>query len=551
MKKIFISLSFLMMAFLPVFAQNSHWDFLHTICGSSGPITSAVTVVHSNGTAYLFETDSDYLFVTEINPTNMNPNPSSYGENIPNVILQGAYEDFNGDIVIYGCWDYNNSIYPAAALYDVSTYQITKIVLDINHIDDNFINGCCGYDLKGDMVNMLVLDNAGVLECFEWYCPQAPYPLIDILEVPNSGFVTDVSWDSYNNCFAAVGYQHSLFGPELFLLKLEYDASVPSFLVNSSSFSWFLPNYTTAEYRTSVEIIDAANVVVGHSVRDSKGDEIWLTRISNYSTIANATTFQFPAPKIFISDMKFDEIPVKKLSILGQMNFCGGVNYIAQVDPITLSGMNAAQITGSISKDTCVHNQDTIYGNAVFLQKLEKNPQSCMQILATGPYKDKVYLTETYDIASSSCDIPIPLVEQPENPQPNTVSYNSFNDNILLICVPVSLINLGGLYSNNSCVDLNLCTKNENDSTKNLKILKEVKNADIINMGNGCFYFQGFANEIHFTIYDALGRKIAYGKTTNRIITSQLNYKGLYIISAKDKNGTAVTKKFIFIPTIN
>ncbi len=542
MKKIFISLGFLMMFILPVFAQNSHWEHAHSICGASGPITSAVTVVHSNGNAYLFQTDAGSLFVTELSPTNMIPSGPSYGDYIPDVILQGAYEDFNGDIVIYGSYSINNIKYPAAALYDVSTNQIINYNLDTNYIGDCFINGCCGYDIKRIVVNMMVLERAGMVVPIEWGCSSQSVTLI---EDRDNGPISDVTWDSYNKCFAATGHHYSANGVELFLFGFVYNSSTAIPSVTAST-AWNLPSYSFAEYRTNLEILDKNSIVVGQCIRDANGDWIWLTKINNYATIGNSAVFLFPAPKLFMSDMKYDEIH-NRLTILGRLQYCNDVNYIAQIDPTFLKGMTAAYITGNMPFITCAHNQHLVYGNDIVLQKLEKNPHDCMQTIATGTYSpsNEVYITEVYDIASSQCDPPITISEQPASPQTGAFVENKIGVVILRFCTSVPLTYVGSLYDNNTCPDIYPCPKQEDDSVKNLFYSSEMVKATV-DVKNGTLVFNGFSDKIDYVIYDAMGRTITTGITPNGTLSINLRSTGLYIIIAKDHYGNAITQKFVY-----
>ncbi len=539
MKKIFISFSFLMMAILPVFAQNNHWEYWDNV----NPInpTSAVTVVHSNGSAYLFQSNGNDVYVSELDPITMQvvPNTSYYisvPANYYPLVLRGAYEDFSGDIVLYGSCGFG----PLAALYDAVNHQIIQIMLDSNHIGDYFINGCCGYDNNGGMVNMLVLNQAGIIIPVDWVNSNVHYLGIPI------GSVSDVVWDPHNSCFAAAGHQYSGVCPELFLLGFEYNSLTTLFIVNTH-FAWNLPSYLYAEYQTNLDVLDDSNIVVGHNVRDVKGDDfIWLSRIYNYVNLSNYRLFRFPAPKLFLSDMKYDDSK-NRLTILGEMNYCNST-YIAQTDPFTLASMQAAQITGSMPYYTCQINQNTLYGNDITLQKLEINPYKCNHILATGTYYDnvqgnKAYITETYDIFKSICDIPF-------NPNTHNVTCKTgavidtqpvFN--IQILGYSVYLLQTIDLQTIRSCSDNRPCGAKDMDSTKRMSV---ERTASITIMGNGTLYFQGFENGADYEIYDVTGRIVATGRTGNGQLKTKICCTGLYIISAKDQFGNAVTKKFVY-----
>lgn len=87
MKKIIILFTFL--SFLGnILAQNTH--FAYNLSNNT-TANSAVTIVHSNGTAYLIQTQINYIHVSEIDPTNMQPNGSTisydFGNNFQNFQL--------------------------------------------------------------------------------------------------------------------------------------------------------------------------------------------------------------------------------------------------------------------------------------------------------------------------------------------------------------------------------------------------------------------------------------------------------------------------------
>ena len=470
--------------------------------------------------------------------------PSAGGifQNASNVIIQGAYEDFNGDVVIYGSCDVNNINYPVAALYDITLQQIKNFNLDMNHPGDYFINGCCGYDLKKTMVNMMTLENAGVVVPIEWNC--SPHN-INVLEDANQqGLITDVLWDSYNNCFAAAGHRNTLAGIELFLLKFEYDASISNPIV-TTSIVWELPNYMYAEYRTNLEILNGNDIVVGQCVRGNNSDWIYLSKIHNYTTVLNPTIFMFPVPKVSMLDMKYDE-NAKRLTILGEWVYCDRVNYIAQVNPTLMSGMNAIQVVGNKPYIICMHNTEVVCGSDIVLQKLEKNSHDCDQIIATGTWKDRAYITEAYDIANILCDIPVNISDQPAPPQPGVFAYNTPSLNIIRSCTPIPLMLTGLLQENYSCQDFYPCTKNEEDSVKNMFFSNDKMEANIVEKGDGVLEFIGFTGKINYIIYDAVGRMVANGIVENKFLKHNLHHSGLYIISAKDQSGNSVTKKFVY-----
>ena len=362
----------------------------------------------------------------------------------------------------------------------------------------------------------------------------------------NRDRISDVAWDPYNSCFAAAGYQYTGNGPQLFLLGFQYDNSLMTFTW-SSPFSWYLQNapYFYAEYRTNLEIINDNQIVVGQAIRNSNGEWIWLTSVGNYSFVNNSAIYLFPSPKLFMSDMKYDDSN-NRLTILGEMNNSNSCNvtYIAQVDPMTLLGMKAAQITGNKPYTICQYNQNVLYGNDISLQKLELNPYVCNHVFATGTYNNTaVYVTETYDITYSVCDTLMNPYEQIEPCNSGVATPKLKSTYVKVFNGFIPMISNQQILAVNSCLDSRPCGSKEVDSTKSMSIEKIVS---INIMGNGTLDFQGFENEVDYVIYDVTGRVTSTGKTGNGLIKTNLGCSGLYIIIAKDQYGNTVTKKFVY-----
>ena len=186
-------------------AQNAHWGYMHPTCKP----TSAVTVMHSNGTGYLFYADNWNLYVSEIDPVTLQPLGTDY-ESPGLWSLQGAYEDFNRNIVVYGCL--NNL--PWAGLYEVANHTIQYAAQLSSYPDDYFVNGCCGYDVNGNMVNMFVLENQDFVISLDYQLQAVvAYSTLHI-QIPgpssytgpvHGSRVTDVVWDANNECFDLCG----------------------------------------------------------------------------------------------------------------------------------------------------------------------------------------------------------------------------------------------------------------------------------------------------------------------------------------------------------
>ena len=266
------------------------------------------------------------------------------------------------------------------------------------------------------MVNMFVLENQDFVTAFTSQLGPTNTPPNTDIGFAISGHdsrATDVDWDPFNERFVLCGKRYA--GDQIGLFVWQYTFSAPFFNVisfNCWDYSASPPHfdYKHAESRPTLEILDDHTIVLGSPLRTpDKGDGMVLSLIDNYSTITNSSLFLFQAAKLFLHDLKY--IPERNLlTLLGRINYCWDIHYIAQVDPYALSGMDAAYITGNVPTTTCTGELlPNLYSNKIQLQKLELNPsRSIPTILSTGTYNGaEVYVTETANISQSVCDDPL------------------------------------------------------------------------------------------------------------------------------------------------
>lgn len=114
---------------------------------------TAVSVVHSNGYVYYFQTDENgYLSVTEINPLSMNPtgNAKVFFPNLQNFIvyLNGGFEDTSGNFVLFGYQLQTHNIYmPQHPVYIIIAPNLSSCnVYYQNLLSGEFSAGCYGYN---------------------------------------------------------------------------------------------------------------------------------------------------------------------------------------------------------------------------------------------------------------------------------------------------------------------------------------------------------------------------------------------------------------------
>jgi hypothetical protein len=546
MKKIFAFSLLLFASTAAMVAQNAHWSYLHASCKP----TSAVTVMHSNDTAYLFYADDYTLVVSAIDANTLLPLGIDYSSR-GRWSLQGAYEDFSHRIVVYG--SYNDA--PWAGLFDISSFQFTSSKALPQYTFDNIVNGCCGYDMNDNAINMFVFENQDFILCLDDQLnnpPSATSPQKLVLTSQGPVRVSDIAWDSYNSCFAVCGKTFSNDQLYLFLAQCEYDPVTHSIAMTQSvcwSFTGSAPYwlYYHAEFRPSLEILDDHTIVVGSPIRPlEKGDGIVLSLINNYSTITMSSLFQFLATKLFLFDMKY--LPSRNLlTLLGKINYCYDIHYIAQVDLDSLSAMSAAYIIGNVPTSSCPGEYlPVLYSNDIQLQKIEINShRSFPTFLSTGTYQGaQVYLTETAIINNSVCDTVW---------EPSVLSLATITSSIVPYQLADTVCAVQHLFTKTAspmfikeCYDNVFDRITGVDSTKSMVLSNNRTDVPtVILQGNYGFVFDNFTGPITYKLYDLCGKLIVSGSTSNGLFNHLPDIKGFYCIVAEDSSGRQLVKKIV------
>jgi len=534
------------------FSQNTHFEYWL----SNNPFSnSAVTIVNSNNIAYLIQTESNNIHVSDIDPTNMQPlgNTSSYNFGIFNTIyLNGGYEDFQGNLIAYG--------------YAIQSFLIKYLIIkiDLNTMDvyynygtdEEIIEGCSGYDVNGNICNLFLLNNLNH-EVIAY--DENLMPCTTLSVKARFGIITDISWNPYKSNFIASGTyinNSPTSRTDPFLMYFTCDQGDPNYFIFGDQF--IISNqqfFQRAEGRTLHEVIDGQHLILTQDLRDLNSDYIWITHFDDYSystlSISNSTIFEMPTPKLILQDMKYDSYN-NKLTILGRDVYCfNGINFIAQIDPYSLTGLNMAQIMDQNSNTSCVVHPPTnyMYGNEMYLQRLELNPfNNCLTILSTGINKNaggtSPYITETYDISNSQCDQFIYTSEQ--NP-----TINNFLQNEVYLIFPYQGIQNQNpsfnLYLNQNivCNDVANCGKSPIKPDMDTQLIKKMPNISLYS----CDYFEcnHFSETVYYYLYDLAGKLIIQGITENGIKTLlPVLTNGIYIISAIDELGNKKTEKVIY-----
>lgn len=537
------------------FSQNPHFAFWI----DNYPISSsAITIVHNNAKAYLIQTESNRLHVSEINPTNMNTlyTTISYDfGNLNNLYLNGGYEDLQGNLITYGYGYYNNFPYGLQKHYLIIKIDISSVDLKyVNFSGGEIIEGCCGYDADGNICNLFLLsdgnNNNEIIACNESLTLSSTQSF-----KTGFGVITDISWNSHDGIFIASGSTPTNH-IDPFLIYLKCGNGYPCFFYVEDSLRVSNPHFFLgAEGRTLHEVIGDRHLILIKDLRDTISDYIWIIRIDDYLNlpVLNSKIFRLPQPKLILQDMKYDPYH-NKLTILGRNILCvNGTNIIAQIDPYSLTNLNIAQIKDQNFNSICTVGSpaNVFYGNDIYLQKMELNPfNSCHTILSTGIIKrskwgTSPYITETYDIATSNCDHVFHTNEQNSpltilTPPPGVCSY-------FPPITPSTMNTVPSLYLNQHivCNDIFSCDKGTVEPKKNNQITKLVPSISLYS----CNYFEcnHFSETVCYYLYDLAGKKLYQGTTENGIKTLLPNLSnGIYILSVIDEVGNQKSKKVLY-----
>ncbi len=246
MKKLYLAFALVLWSFAQVAeAQNMYRNYQSTAVQKP---ESAVSVVHSNGYIYYFQTDaaSQRLSVTEINPFSMLPTgnnyyaPTSFG-----FVLNGVFEGFNGEMVLFG-YDRNNSTwnwYPAVMVVNNDFSNSYLYVCNIT--ESPFVSGSSGYDINGEKIYALVADN-GRLYTINVASPTLFREFTANSNPPFFDRYTDISWNAEQEMFVATGSamptNHDHLHPFVEMLRMDIPQEAQNPAIASSVFSYILDN---------------------------------------------------------------------------------------------------------------------------------------------------------------------------------------------------------------------------------------------------------------------------------------------------------------------
>ena len=325
MKKLHITIALVLWGFAQsAAAQNMYRNYLSTAVPSP---ESAVSVVHSNGYVYYFQTGKRILSVTELDPVYFNPTGNiksfdlSQNPAVFDFAFEGAFEGFGGNIVLYG---YHNTQYtlwnPIVIIFDPTLQSLQYIPLSNN---GTFTEGCAGCNSFGDKIYAFIFNDRELFVVEESNLTSTPI-VFESYAFNSYAFYTDISWDAtYNKFIASGSYCSSATqwtGPFVDMLE-----------VNVGSLShqmYYLDNQTYYDYSVGKAMhvkIDNDHLLVFHGLRDSDVDILWMSLVKNYSNLNHGVVeswfYYLPCSKTIPSDLIYDVVN-HRFNFLGDLNFC-------------------------------------------------------------------------------------------------------------------------------------------------------------------------------------------------------------------------------------
>ncbi len=565
MKKLHITIALVLWSFAQVAeAQNMYRNYQSTAVQKP---ESAVSVVHSNGYIYYFQTDaaSQRLSVTEINPFSMLPTgnnyyvPTSFG-----FVLNGVFEGFNGEMVLFG-YDRNNSTwnwYPAVMV--VNNDFSNSYLYVCNIIESPFVSGCSGYDINGEKIYALVADN-GRLYTINVASPTLFREFTANSNPPFFDRYTDISWNAEQEMFVATGSamptNHDHLHPFVEMLRMDIPQEAQNPAIASSVFSYILDNIAyekVTEHKALHVQISCDELLLYRDLQEDYNylvhDIIWMTRINNYwnssASISESYYYLLPDAKLTAKDLIYD-FKNNRANLLCVFSHCvdGRTQLLAQADPYSLSsGLNVGQLGGAFVNTYCTSLQypyANIYYTDLDMRNLAYNHyNACFPVLIAGVNGKGSVLTETYDISASSCDMPLEVIDIVGNPyiKPYPISNNFVNVTFLPYSFPPISDNV---QINVICDEPTVCSRQYGG-----KSIQEPKNqeesiAKVVFEHNLQFFCEGFKGSVRYNLYDMAGKLLQEGIIQNEERKILNVSAGVYLLKTNDAVGNHVVKKIV------
>lgn len=566
MKKLHITIALLLWSIAQVAeAQNMYRNYRSFWVPNP---ESTVSVVHSNGFVYYFQTWNGILSVTELDPVHLSPttgNETAFNMNYSmyqtaqKFYLQGAFEDFDGNFVLYGYQD-NINISQEAFMLVIDPSLQTLNYYYLPSIVGIFTEGCAGYNTSGNKIYAFILNDCEL--CItNAINPSAIIPPTPII-FHKYGFnanakYTDVSWDDTYFQFIVTGSYSTgatqWAGPFVDMVSVN-----PNSL---SHFRYYLDNQPLHEISEGKALhvkVDDNHLLVYHDLRKTDIDIIWMTLVKQYSnsnhTVIDSWSYYLPCVKNSALDLIYDDVN-NRFNFLGNLNYCSVTPYLAQGNPFSLSsGIRVGMMDGGLFYDTC-HTQiapvQSIIKTHLQVRKMSFNYHSpCGTVMISGFNSSNnaniSILTETSNIAQSTCDQP--LVASPDFTPTQIMNFTPMDISTSITASPDQQIAISGNVTEQIiCDDPEACSHQHKSPTLRKSPANTEMSSFSIKVYRTDFVCDGFTGSIHYSFYDMEGKVIAQGNTRNAIHNTFPIRSGIFLLKAIDEIGNStVTKVFLF-----
>lgn len=496
---------------------------------------SGITIYHSSGYLYHFQTSFDYLFFQKLNASSLafvGTGKSAYIQGI--FMVTGGFEDQSGDIIIFGRY-LNGPSSSFILKFRPSTNTIVKMV----NTDFDAIKGCWGqknYGLGNQAYNYcFVSENMTVRACDTSLVLNNKY-----LFPCDQGF-SDISWNDSTKKYMVSGTK----GDTTCFISFYCVDSSANFYNICHKVKYRIPNLTSyASYSKSVlhTKLNDGKILISHIGRIDSNHTVALTILTPtwtypYNvTINQIKTYSFGTGSPLIQFALLNNVENNK-STLCFAKIVSGSTYNYYHAPITVA-------SNSISLSYKYFSTDSyMFGNLI------NNPvdeDGSVQII-TGLYTIGTYakngalhylhnhtdLTQCFTI-------------------PGKIAYSIKTTTIDSICT-YSLLSPSTqafqsplpTFVNNTFARTSICNPYHSFGSPTFKGILAVTEFDVVILENKEFLLKGFTGKVLCNLYDVTGKMVYSIESQNDInnIIPELS-NGMYILKVKDEVGNQKTIKF-------
>lgn len=499
--------------------------------------TSSVSVVHSDGYIYNFQSSITNIYLMKINANNFSPTTTKIkitpGSNF--ITLKGAFEDAQGNIILYGQEYYSNSYY--GLIYKISPSTMTiinKSRISVNSID----YGCYGEILNTsnnwENAYAFITSNGKILISNDQLTLNTNQYFIQ------NAKATQISWNSNEKKFICSGFTEIYNNTTTnlpFLIVFDCKASYTSGWYNYYKIVFEDVNVRLNSGKV-VHSYDNNNITLIQSYKYIGSNQSLLQKINinvqysipyTFSVLSN-TRSNFPLGLHSISDMK-KNLSNNQLTILGKYTNTNNVvcDFFLNPNNSTFYYVNDVYLNLSTLNYNQFDETGTNLMNATGTYKTINNVTLLGAILyehyrfktlceIQGSFNKSTSPITTLGIISDS------YLSSPTYTSPNPSVYSLNNIGVKGIC--------GEYHSGLS----------DKSFDKTIKVNNEI---NIILLESKVFILQGFIGSIQCNIYDMIGKRV-YSVTTENDLNNSIPTltAGIYILKTLDNHGNEKSIKF-------